>query len=143
MAKWPIKPKKTIRTDKKRNLAKVAKIVLKDPLLTEREIAKKTNIWKSTVNRMKQELGQDGAKDDRIVGLTDEDFEIQKIIQAEKRKRLETPEKINNKDLDTWDNSAMKRYTLFRGNATNKEWWLVVNTISFSDIDGDIHSSQV
>lgn len=131
------------RTDKKRNLAKVAKVIIENPLLTEREIAKKAKVANWTAHRAKKEIEQNGAKDDRIVGLTDEDFEIQKIIQAEKRRRLEKPEKISNKDLDTRDNSAMKRYTIFRWSATNKEWWLVVNTVSFLDIDGDIHTTQV
>lgn len=59
--------KKTERKDKARNRAKVIKAKLKSPLKTEREIAKETKVSKSTVNRISQELGQSGTKDDRIL----------------------------------------------------------------------------
>lgn len=35
-----------MRADKKRNIAKVAKEILKNPLLTEKEIAQKTKLGK-------------------------------------------------------------------------------------------------
>lgn len=110
------------RWNKKKSLAKVAKALLEDPTQTVREIAAKTWVSKSTAANYASVLDKHGRKDDRIVGLTDWDFDIQKQIQEEKRRRLQKPEKINNKDLDTWDTSAMRRYTLFRWNATDSEW---------------------
>jgi hypothetical protein len=35
-------------------------------------------------------------------------------IQQEKFARLATPEKISDNDLDKWENTAVKRYSLFR-----------------------------
>ena len=107
------KPK--TRTDKKRNVDKVTAALAKNPLATEREIAAITNIGKSTVNRAKAEVGQAGAKDNRIVSLTDKDFELMQLIQKRKFERLEDEEKpVNDNDLNNWDKEAKARYTLFR-----------------------------
>lgn len=116
---------KKIRNDKAKNVAKVLKEVIKDPLLTEREIAEMTWVSKSSVNRAMQEVGQIGAKDDRIVNITDKDFELMNIIQEEKFRRLqEEKDRINNTDINKWEETATKRYTLFRWSATWKDWWL-------------------
>jgi hypothetical protein len=37
-----------------------------------------------------------------------------KQIQEVKFKRLQEDEQINNNDLDKWENTAVKRYSLFR-----------------------------
>ena len=113
-----------MRADKATNIANVAKELLENPLQTERQIAEWLWIWAGTVNRAKQELEQSGAKDDRIIGLTDRDFDLMKVIQREKFKRLEEPENVNDNDLDKWENTAVKRYSLFRWSATDKEWGL-------------------
>lgn len=117
-----------MRVDKRKNVEKVVVSKIKDPLKTQREIASETGIWLWTVNRAVEELEQNGTKDERIILLTEADFEQQLRIQEIKNKRLEEPEKINNKDLNTREEFAMKRYSLFRGNATGKDWWLnIVN----------------
>lgn len=113
-----------MRADKKNNIAKVAKAVLNDPLATQREIADNANVWLWTANRVISELEQIGTKDDRIIWLTDKDFELMKQIQEVKFKRLQEDEQINNNDLDKWENTAVKRYSLFRWSATDKDWWL-------------------
>lgn len=113
-----------MRADKAKNIAKVAKELLQNPLQTERQVAENLWIWAWTVNRAKQELEQNGAKDERIVWLTDEDFNLMTTIQKEKFRRLQDPEKINDNDLDKWENTATKRYSLFRGSATDNEWGL-------------------
>jgi hypothetical protein len=46
--------------------------------------------------------------------LTDKDFDLMTIIQQEKFSRLRNPEDINDNDLDKWENTAVKRYSLFR-----------------------------
>jgi len=62
-----------------------------------------------------KELERTGIKDERIINLTDKDYEIMLLAQKEKEKRLtETPDKVNNSDLDKWDNTATKRYTIFK-----------------------------
>ena len=100
------------RADANKNLSKVAKILLEDPLKTEREIAKETWLGKSTVNRQKQELGQNGAKDDRIKGLLDKDLDILNMIQAQKIEELQQ-KKVSHSDIDKWENTANKRRIMF------------------------------
>lgn len=125
-----------MRADKATNIANVAKELLENPLQTERQIAEWLWIWAWTVNRAKQELEQTGAKDDRIIGLTDKDFKLMKKIQKEKFSRLsEDPKWVNNNDLDKWENTAVKRYSLFRWSATDKEWGLKLPDITFQIIN--------
>lgn len=113
------------RNDKKRNIDKVTASLLKNPLQTEREVAKDVWIGNWTVHRAKEEMEQTGAKDDRVVNLTDWDFDLMKEIQVEKFRRLtHEKDKINNSDINKWDETASKRYTLFRWSATGKDWGL-------------------
>lgn len=113
-----------MRADKATNIAKVAKVVLQNPLLTRDQIAEKAWVWTWTASRALSELDKNGPKDDRIVWLTDWDFDLMKVIQKEKFARLQQPEKVNDNDLDKWENTAVKRYSLFRWSATDKDWWL-------------------
>ena len=113
-----------MRTDKKVSISKVAKEVLSNPLLNQREIAEKTWLSLGNVNDKLNILEQEGQKDDRIIWLTDRDFEMMKKIQDVKFKRLAEDEQINNNDLDKWENTAVKRYSLFRWSATDKDWGL-------------------
>lgn len=113
-----------MRTDKKVSISKVAKEILNNPLLNQREIAEKTWLSLGNVNDKLNILEQEGKKDDRIIWLTDKDFELMKQIQEVKFKRLQEDSQINNNDLDKWENTAVKRYSLFRWSATDKEWGL-------------------
>jgi hypothetical protein len=113
-----------MRSDKKKSLSKVAKAILSNPLMNEREIAEKASVSNWTAHNMIKELEQTWAKDDRIVWLTDEDFVIMKRIQEVKKQRLNKPEEVNNSDIDKWEQTATKRYSLFRWDATDKDWGL-------------------
>jgi len=114
-----------MRADKKKSLAKVTKTILNNPLSTEREIAVEAWVSNWTAHNMIKELEQTWAKDDRIIGLTDEDFEIQQLIQEETRKRItKNPDKIRDVDLKGYWEFALKRYTLFRWDVTDKDGWL-------------------
>ena len=113
-----------MRSDKAKNIAKVAKVALLEPLLTRDQIAEKAWVWTWTASRALAELDENGHKDDRIIWLTDKDFELMKQIQEVKFKRLQEDEQINNNDLDKWENTAVKRYSLFRWSATDKDWGL-------------------
>lgn len=124
-----------MRADKKVSISKVAKEVLNNPLLNQREIAEKTWLSLGNVNDKLNILEQEGQKDDRIIWLTDKDFEMMKKIQDVKFKRLAEDEQINNNDLDKWENTAVKRYSLFRWSATDKEWWLKLPDITFQIIN--------
>ena len=121
-----------MQKDKKRRLEKVTKELLNNPLQTTREIEAKTWISKTTVaNYINNELATLGQKDERIVSITDKDFELMDLIQLEKLRRMnEEKEKVNNSDIDKWEQTATKRYMLFKWDATDKDWWLNnINTI--------------
>ena len=114
---------KSFRTDKKKNIDKVAAELAKDPLATEREIAKRTGLGNGTINRSKKELEQTGAKDPRILALTDADYEILALGQREMLDRIQDPqkrEKISTSDLNVTMRESAKRYQTFRGNATDE-----------------------
>ncbi len=113
-----------MRADKATNIANVAKELLENPLQTERQIADTLWVNHTTVNRAKQELQQTAPKDERIIGLTDRDFELMKKIQDVKFKRIETDDIINNSDIDKWEQTATKRYSFFRWSATDEQWGL-------------------
>jgi len=76
------------RVDKTKNKIKVIKELLRDPLQTDREIAKQTNIGKSSVNRAKQEMGQFGSNSNIIDEIIKKDAEIVKLTQAEIQRRI-------------------------------------------------------
>lgn len=118
----------TERKDKARNRAKVIKAKLKNPLKTEREIAKETNVSKSTVNRISQELGQWGTKDDRILWICDKDLEIVKLGQEIIMKKLRDQKqvaKLKPHEISQVIAENTKRYALFRGNATDNNGGLI------------------
>lgn len=66
------------RKDKLKNKITIAKEVLKDPLLTDRQIESKTWVSKSVANRARQELGQYGTKDPIISEICKQDIGIVK-----------------------------------------------------------------
>lgn len=124
-----------MRVDKGKNVMKVRDAFLENPLSTEREVAKKTWLSNWTINNLKQELEQIWAKDEKIIHLIDEDFNIMLDIQKEKKRRLkEESEQINNSDIDKWEQTATRRYSLFRWDATDTNWWLKDITNILQDI---------
>ena len=124
-----------MRVDKQKNIAKVAKVILENPLLTRDEVAEKAWVWTWTASRAMWELDENGRKDERIVWLTDKDFDLMKLIQQEKFNRLQEPEKVNDSDLDKWENTATKRYSFFRWDATDKDWWMKLPDVTFQIIN--------
>ena len=84
------------RSDKKKNKTKVIKEIIKDPLQSQRETAKKAWVWLWTANRILQELEQTGTESkilDRILEMDD------KIIALSNWMTLEMiEEKINSKE---------------------------------------------
>lgn len=121
-----------MRIDKAKNIAKVAKTLLENPLQTEREIAEDTWIWKWTVNRAKQELGQIGAKDDRIIWITDKDLANIEAMQEVVSRKIRNPEEMDKTRI--WElaqamREATARYSLFRWSATDEKWWLKFSKI--------------
>ena len=115
-----------MQKDKKKRLWKIAKELLQDPLQTTRELEKKTWISKSTIaNYINNDLDSLGLKDEKIIKLTDWDFEMMQLIQQKKFKRLQDTEKpVDDNNLNQWDREAKARYSLFRWDATDDTWAL-------------------
>ena len=112
-----------MRADKKANIAKVAKVALWNPLASQREIAEETWLSLWNVNDKLNKLEQ--TKDDRIIWLTDKDFELMEIIQKRKFERMIDKERpVNDNDMNNWDKEAKARFTLFRWDATDEQWGL-------------------
>lgn len=116
---------KKIRTDKAKNKSKIAKEILKNPLQSQREIADKVWLWKTTVQEHLQDLKT--TKDDRILWVCEKDFEIvtlwQEIIKARLKDKTEI-EKMRTFEIAQTIENSEKRYMLFKWDATNEQWWL-------------------
>jgi hypothetical protein len=113
-----------MRVDKAKNIAKVDKILIKKPLLTQREIAEEAEVWLWTVNRIRQELEKNGTKDDRIIWITDTDLSILLIGQREIERRLNDREevgKMRTVEISQVIKESTARYSLFRWSATDSE----------------------
>lgn len=118
------------RTDKRRNIGKVAEELIENPNKTEREIAKETWLWRWTVNRAKQELEQTGAKDPTIAYIVGKSKERIKTAQAIFDRYLQ--ESSNKENLERWDIVLVKdivkddlaRVTVLWWTITDEEWWL-------------------
>lgn len=124
--------KEMLNSNSKKNLQKVSTEYLKDPLQSEREVAAKTGVTKSSVNRAKQKMGQNGAKIPDIVEITKDDLEIVKLWQQEILRRFKDPkelEKIRAYEIAQINEKSDRRYMLFKGDATDKEGWLKLSDI--------------
>lgn len=98
-----------------------------DPLASQRDTAENAWVGLGTANRILQELEQTGTKDPRIITITDKDLSIVEKGQLEIDRRLSTPfelEKMRTGEISTVLKDSTARYSLFRGNATDKDGWL-------------------
>ena len=121
------------RTDAKKNKAKIVKTVLKNPLLTQREIAKESWVWKTTVQEHLK--GLNTTKDDRILWICDTDLENVILWQNILQKRLqEKQDELKTQEIVQIIQEGTKRYTLFKGNATDSEWGLNIQDIKIEII---------
>ena len=115
------------RTDKRKNVGKVAEVLIKNPNKTVREIAKETWIGSSTVQRAKVEVAQSGTKDETIAYIVDKSKERIKTAQAifdryiqesSQKEILEYKDVTLVKDIvkdDLW------RVTVLGGNVTDEQ----------------------
>lgn len=115
------------RSDKLKNRAKVIKATLKNPLATQREIAKQQWVSLWTVHNVQKEVEQTWTKDDRILWICDADLEIiklwQKIIQ-DKLNDKKTVKKMKASEVSQVIAENTRRYTLLRWNATDENGWI-------------------
>lgn len=113
--------KKRPRADSQKNKKAVALAVAKNPMASTRELAKIAGVSKGTVNNKLGELRQ--VKDEAILGICDKDMEIVTKAQEEILRRLKSNkelQKMKTSEISSVAEASTKRYTIFRGNATDK-----------------------
>ena len=108
------------RKDKLKNKAEVAKALINDPTLTDREIEKETWVSKSAANRARQEMGQDGTQGeimDRILAMDDKIIELANGLHLKtiQDKLAEWKELTLQDNKLIWDlaNNSTKRKAIF------------------------------
>ena len=115
------------RTDKRKNVGKVAEVLIKNPNKTVREIAKETWIGSSTVQRAKVEVAQSGTKDETIAYIVDKSKERIKTAQAIFDRYIQ--ESADKETLEKWDITLVKdivkddlaRVTVLCSNVTDEQ----------------------
>lgn len=113
-----------IPVSRPKNIEKVAKERLLNPLATTREIEEITWIDHSTVSRIDWQLQQTATKDGRILSITDKDLSIVEKGQQEIDRRLSDSQelaKMRTNEISTVLKDSTARYSLFRGNATDEQ----------------------
>ena len=113
--------KKRPRADSQKNKKAVALAVAKNPMASTRELAKIAGVSKGTVHNKLGELKQ--VKDEAILGICDKDMEIVTKAQEEILRRLNSNkelQKMKTSEISSVAEASTKRYTIFRGNATDK-----------------------
>lgn len=112
---------KKIRSDKAKNISKVLKEVIKNPLQTQRDIAQNTWLWLWTVNRALEDMEQIGTNE-KIIDLVKLDIELQELATAEMVRRIRNEtEKVNNQDIVRFNETAFKRSQLLWMKNSDKE----------------------
>ena len=112
-----------VRKDKLKNLSKVAKVAIKEPLLTRDKIAEKAWVSQWTASNMLKELDESWRKDDRIIWITNKDLEIVKLWQDIIKSRLKDKEEVSKMrtvEVSQVIRENTQRYTLFKWDITDK-----------------------
>lgn len=117
---------------KPKNIAKVLKERIANPLETTREIAKKTWIDHSTVARIDKQLPQIATKSEIILDICKLDINLVKKWLLELDRRFSDNDELKQIRATEIsqiikDNSA--RYTLFSWEATDSKWWMKTSAV--------------
>lgn len=129
-----IKPKKVYkkkpRTDKRKNVWKVAESLAKNPNKTVREIAKETKLSVWAVQNSKKEVEQSWTKDETIAYIVGSaKTRLQRISALKDRyvDQLDLSDEIGNREIDManklWQED-MKLVTVLWWDITKPDWWL-------------------
>lgn len=115
---------------KDKNVWKVAKIKIRNPHATQREIAQEAWIAQNTVIKAEKELSQNWSKDPTIAYIVDKSKDrikrAQRIFdryldEVEEKEKLERADTTLVKDIIKDD---LARVTVLGGNVTDESWWL-------------------
>ena len=118
------------RTDKRKNVWKVAEALINNPNKTVREIAKETDLSIGAVHNSKKEVEQSWTKDPTIAYIVDKSKDRIKRAQAifdryldevEEKEKLERADTTLVKDIIKDD---LARVTVLWGNVTDESGWL-------------------
>lgn len=119
---------------KDKNVWKVAKIKIRNPHATQREIAEEAWIARNTVIKAEQELSQNWTKDPTIAYIVDSAKNriknISRVLDHKTKKildKVELDEDIENKDVFLLKDIAkddLARVTVLWGNVTDESGWL-------------------
>lgn len=113
------------RTDKRKNVGKVAEVLIKNPNKTVREIAKETDLSIGAVHNSKKEVEQSWTKDPTIAYIVDKSKDrikrAQRIFdryldEVEEKEKLERADTTLVKDIIKDD---LARVTVLGGNVTD------------------------
>ena len=119
--------KKQERGDKIRNRAKVLKEIIKDPTQSQRDIAKKTGLGKTTVKEHLENL-PNTTKNDHIEKVIESDAKIvelwQKILLQRMQLAEEDPKAVSTRDIISATDLSGKRRMLLKWDITDDNWWL-------------------
>jgi len=111
------------RVDAKINKAKIVKEILKNPLQSQRQIAKKTWLGKTTVQEHSKSINT--TKDGRIAWICNKDLDNVNLWQKELQRRLkESPGNEKTGDIVQIMREWTARYTIFKWDVTDSEWGL-------------------
>jgi len=117
--------KNNTRVDAIKNKAKVIASVVKDPLQSITQISKDTWLSIGNVHDKLKEVERTGVKDDRIISICDTDLVNVVLWQNELQKRLqEQASDLKTEEIVKIIAEWTKRYSLFKWEATDKDWWL-------------------
>lgn len=125
-----------MRRDRENTVEAIAAELIKDPLATQKELAKRAGVSERTVERRIEQVAEVVGKDERIVSLTDADYEIVQLTQSLTMDKLKTEEeakKISPRDLAYIGDVSAKRYSLLTGNVTNESGGLIVQPINYGN----------
>lgn len=104
------------RADDRRNRARITAATIRAPLATQEEIAKMAWVSQKTANKTIQKLQKKELKDDRIVGLVQQDLDIVVMAQKIIVDKFNNPEEVKWMRVTEVSNVAREsaaRYTLF------------------------------
>lgn len=114
-----------MRSDKAKNIAKVVVARASKPLASQREIARDIWLDDKTVSNLEKELPQISAKSDHIETIIQKDLQVVNKAQEILLDRLNTnPDDISTRDIISSADVSAKRYSLFKWDVTDKDWWL-------------------
>lgn len=136
-----VENKKKPRTDKRKNVWKVAEVLAKNPNKTIREIAEETNLSIGAVHSSKVEVEKNWTKDETITYIVDKSKQRIKKVQelfdryvneVTEKEKLEKNDVALVKDIVKDD---LQRVTVFGGNVTDNAWWLSAEAIKNMSVD--------